>query len=96
MAEVEFLDDDVHIDATINAEGLGIGPALLQAGMRDGAITGVCERGTDEDAGRYRLTFFHESRRLRLVVDEACNVIQRSMVDFGEFGIPASGRRAGP
>ena len=51
--------------------------------MREGKITALSERGVDEDAGRYRMTFFHENRRFRLVVDEEGNAIQRSTVDFG-------------
>jgi len=39
-----------------------------------------CERG-DEDAGRYRLTFFHKNRRLRLVIDEEGNAIQGSKIE---------------
>jgi len=50
--------------------------------MRKGEITSLCERGVNEDAGRYRLTFFHKSRRFRLVVDGTGTVIQRSIVDF--------------
>ena len=38
----------------------------------------LCERGVDEHAGRYRMTFFHENRRFRLVVEEEGNAIQRS------------------
>ncbi|MDE4914684.1 DUF6522 family protein [Methylobacterium sp. 092160098-2] len=58
MPAIEFEDGAVQIDATIIAEGLGIEPALVQARMREGRITIRHERGTDEDAGRQRLTFF--------------------------------------
>jgi hypothetical protein len=58
--------------------------------MRKGEITSLCERGVNEDAGRYRLTFFHKSRRFRLVVDGTGTVIQRSTVDFGDRPLPAS------
>ena len=30
----------------------------------------LCERGTGDDAGLYRATFYYGKRRLRLVVDE--------------------------
>lgn len=51
--------------------------------MREGAITSSCERGIVDDAGRYRLIFFYKSRRLRLIIDEAGRVIQRSTIEFG-------------
>ena len=94
-AKIAFEADGITVDASLIAEGLELTPAAVQAGMRDGKITSRCERGIDDDAGRYRLTFFHGSRRLRLVVDEAGNIIQRSVVDFGELGMPSSARRPG-
>ena len=56
-------------------------------------ITVLYERGVDEDAGRYRMTFFHENRRFRLIVDEEGNAIHRSTVDFGDHQLPASMRK---
>ncbi len=61
-----------------------------QAMMRKGEITSLCERGINEDEGRHRLTFFHKSRRFRLVVDGTGTVIRRSTVDFGDRALPAS------
>lgn len=94
MATIEFESGALRIDATTIAEGLGIEPALVQVWMRQGRITARCERGLDEDAGRYRLTFFHASRRFRLVVDEEGNAIQRSTVDFGDRPLPAAMRKS--
>jgi hypothetical protein len=45
--------------------------------MRAGKITSRCERGVDHDAGHYRLTFFHDARRLRLVVDGRGQIVTR-------------------
>ena len=39
------------------------------------------------------MTFFHENRRFRLVVDEEGNAIQRSTVDFGDRQLPTSMRK---
>ena len=39
------------------------------------------------------MTFFHENRRFRLVVDEEGNAIHRSTVDFGDHQLPASMRK---
>lgn len=94
-AKVAFEADGVTVDVSLIAEGLELTPAAVQAGMREGKITSRCERGVDDDAGRYRLTFFYGSRRLRLVVDETGAIIQRSIVNFGELGMPSSARRPG-
>jgi hypothetical protein len=90
MAMVEFDDGAIQVDVTVVADGLGIEPALVQEEMRVGRITSRCERGTDEDEGRYRLTFLSGSRRFRLIVDNEGNVVQRCTLDFGEQGPPAS------
>jgi uncharacterized protein DUF6522 len=86
MNAVTFLNGEFRVDAEIVAEGLGLSPAIVLAGMRQRRITSLCERGVDEDAGRYRLTFFYAQRRLRLVVDEAGIIIER---------LVESGRRRG-
>jgi hypothetical protein len=63
--------------------------------MREGKITSLCERGVDKDDGRYRLTFFFENRRLRLIVDQGGNVIRRSTLDFGYRRLPSSIHKPG-
>jgi len=83
------------IDATGIGNGLGIEPSLVPARMREGKITSLCERGVDTDTGRYRLTFFFENRRFRLVVDEGGNVIQRSTLDFRDRQLPSSMHKPG-
>lgn len=70
----------IQIDGAIIAEGLAIEPSLLQQRMREGLITSRCERGIGEDAGRYRLTFFTESRQLLLVVDPQGTVLRHSIL----------------
>jgi hypothetical protein len=92
MALVNFEDGAFSIDAAVIGRGIDVEPSLVQAQMRKGKITVLCERGFDEDAGRYRLTFFYENRRFRLVVDEAGNVVQRSTLDFGDHPLPTSMR----
>ena len=90
---IEITDSSIPVDASFIADSLNLTPAAVQAGMRDGTITCRCERGVGDDAGRHRLTFFHGSRRLRLVVDDLGAIIQHSIVDFGPLGIPPSARR---
>ena len=86
MNAVEFEQGAIRIDAAIIAAGFAIKPVLVHHLLRKGKITSLCERGIDEDAGRYRLTFFHKNRRLRLVTDAAGNIIERSVTarDDGE------------
>jgi len=93
MAVVEFEEGTLSIDAAVVGRGLNVEPSLVPVRMREGKITVLCERGFDEDAGRYRLTFFYRNRRFRLVVDEEGNVVQRSTVDFGDHPLPASMRK---
>jgi hypothetical protein len=93
MAVVKFEEGTLSIDAGVIGHGLNIEPSLVQVRMREGKITVLSERGIDEDAGRYRLTFFYENRRFRLVVDEEGNAVQRSTLDFGNHPLPTSMRR---
>ena len=93
MTVVEFDEHSLSIDAAIIGRGLNVEPSLVHVRMREGKITVLCERGLDEDAGRYRLTFFYENRRFRLVVDEEGNAVQRSTIDFGDHRLPTSMRK---
>jgi Family of unknown function (DUF6522) len=92
MSKIEIELGTMRIEASIVAQGLELEPSRVQAMMRNGEITSLCERGVNEDAGRYRLTFFHKSQRFRLIVDGTGTVIQRSIVDFGDRALPASMR----
>jgi hypothetical protein len=96
MSSIRFEQGDVSIDAAVIAEGLAIEPAQVQPLMRDGRITSLCERGVDEDAGRYRLTFFHGKRRFRLVADAQGNVIEHSAATTGDGPRRAVRRGGGP
>jgi uncharacterized protein (UPF0276 family) len=70
--------DTTSIDAQIVADALGLSPAQVLEHLRSHRITGIFERGIDEDEGRYRLTFFHGQRRVRLVVDAHGAIVERS------------------
>jgi Family of unknown function (DUF6522) len=94
MALVKFEEGTLNIDAAVIGRGLNIEPSLVQGRMREGKITVLSERGVDEDAGRYRLTFFYENRHFRLVVDEEGNAVQRSTLDFGDHPLPTSMRKS--
>jgi hypothetical protein len=93
MAGVEFQDGAIQVDAEIIGRGLGLESALVRDLMRLGEITSLCERGEGVDAGRYRLTFYHKGRRLRLIVDESGCVLRQTLIDFGDRLLPGSMHR---
>ena len=93
MTAIQLEDGVLQVDARIVAEGLRIDASLVQERMREGKITSLCERGVDDDDGRYRLMLFSESRLLRLVVDESGRVVERSAANFGDRSLPDSARR---
>lgn len=59
----------VEIDGALVARGLGLAVPEFRQLMDRRQITVLCERGTGEDEGLYRASFYHAGRRLRLVVD---------------------------
>jgi Family of unknown function (DUF6522) len=77
-------EDTIQLDASLIGECLGLEPFEVKRLMREGKLTSSCERGVDEDAERYRLTFFYEKRRMRLITDSTGRIIRRSVVDFGD------------
>ena len=93
MTKIEIQNGALEIDASVVAQGLGLEPPVVRTLMREGKITSLCERGIEEDAGRYRLTFFYTSRRLRILVDETGNIIQHTLIDFGDRPLPTIMRK---
>lgn len=59
----------IEIDGAFVARGLDLAPAEFRQLMEDRKITVLCERGIGDDEGLYRASFYHEGRRVRLVVD---------------------------
>ena len=84
MTNIQFDHGTIIIDPAILARDLRIVVSTVQRLMCNGEITALCERGVGSDAGRYRLTFFHQNRRLRLIVDDAGSIVQHSKIDFGD------------
>lgn len=91
---LERTDEGFCIDAALLGELLGVPPVSVQELMRNSEITSVCEHGEGEHEGQYRLTFFHESRRVRLIVDETGRILKRSIVNFGAHSFPRARRGA--
>lgn len=59
----------VEIDGALVARGLGLEVSEFRQLMERRQVTVLCERGTGEHAGLYRASFYHDGRRVRLVVD---------------------------
>lgn len=95
MKPILLGNDEIEVEASVIAEGLDLSLSQLRQQMQEGRITSLSERGTGEDLGRHRLTFFSEHRRFRVVLDERGAIIQRSTIDFGDAKLPRSARKPG-
>ncbi len=67
--------DLVEIDGSLVARGLGLALADFRQLMEHRKVTVLCERGVGEDAGLYRASFYHDGKRVRLVVDADGNPV---------------------
>jgi hypothetical protein len=76
---IDMTPGEVNIDAALIASDLELDPATVLEEMRSGRLTSRWERGVENDAGRYRVTFFHGNRRLCLIVDANGEVLERSL-----------------
>ena len=83
MAPLQRDGDGFVVDAALLAEAFGLSEAAIRQGMADGTITSRCETGVGEDTGRWRLTFRHGGRAVRLVVDETGEIRTRSSFPAG-------------
>ena len=64
--KIEIENGQPIIDANDLGPLLGLEPAEVKARMRNGDITSKYEVGEGDDAGRFRLTFYHAGKRVRL------------------------------
>ncbi len=85
---IEFSDNTFIVDAALIGKLLHVPTTSVPILMREGKITSVCERGTGQDEGEFRLTFFYRSRRARLITDSTGRLLCRSAIDFGDRSIP--------
>jgi len=60
----------IEIEGAMVARELGLEVDEFRRLMEIRKIKVLCERGTGEDAGRYRATFYHGDRRARFIVDQ--------------------------
>ena len=68
----------MEIDARVIGAGLGLEPAQVQALMQAEKISLLCERGTGEDQGCHRVTFYYSGRRFRILIDTAGRIFETS------------------
>lgn len=66
----------VEIEGATVAQGLGLPVEEFRQLMEDRKIKVLCERGTGEDAGLYRASFYLGPQRFRVVVDASGQVVQ--------------------
>ncbi|WP_449448112.1 DUF6522 family protein [Thermomonas brevis] len=60
---------EITIDPAPIAQALALEPATFLRLLEQRKISQLCERGTGEDEGLYRASFYHRGRRARVVVD---------------------------
>lgn len=81
MTQVEVGENGFVVDAAILAEAFGIMPPEVQPLMQSGTITSLCEKGVNEDEGRWRLTFYFAGRAVRLTVNTKGDILGQSRFD---------------
>lgn len=59
----------IEVDGAAVARALNLDVAAFRQLMDAGKITVLCERGTGEDEGTWRVSFYHDGRRARFVLD---------------------------
>lgn len=68
-------DSNIIVEAGAVAPLLGLSPDLFITNVRRGMIAQLTERGVDEDAGLYRVTFRYRSRCCRVVVNPQADTV---------------------
>lgn len=79
---IEMAPGAAQIDAGIVARALRLSTQELRTGMAEGRITSLFERGTDADAGRIRLTFYSETRRVRVTATDDGTILSCTGADM--------------
>lgn len=81
--KIEIKDGQPIVDAKDVADLLGLSVAEVQAKMRSREITTRFETGVDEDTGRIRLTFFHDTKKVRLTCSDDGRVLKTLRTRIG-------------
>ena len=69
----------IEIEAVVVAPTFGLHPQEFHKLLQAGKIATLCERGTGEDAGTFRISFYHQHRRARLVIAADGTVLSREV-----------------
>ncbi len=77
-------EDGFAIDAADLGSLLDLPVEHVRREMRAGRIASRFERGMEEHAGMWRVTFIHGRERVRLTVDDAGRVLRRSRTSWSE------------
>ncbi len=91
MSEVERNGGQFIVDAKVIAKAFGLSDAETRARLQGGQIASVCEAGEGADAGLWRLTFRHQGRALRMIVDAEGKILSNGTAPIGH---PNAARRA--
>lgn len=75
--------DGFLVDAALLAGLLDLPEAEIRQLMQTGRITSVCEKGVEEHADQFRLSFFHGGRCARISIDGSGTIIDSSVSDDG-------------
>lgn len=65
----------IDIDGPTVARTLGLEVDEFRELMNNGKISVLCERGTGEDEGRYRASFYYQHKRARFILDETGKIL---------------------
>jgi hypothetical protein len=93
MSLVERTEAGFVVDADLLAAAFRLPAASVRALMQTGRITSRCEAGVGDDAGRWRLSFYHGDRVCRLTVDAEGALLARAT--FPAPARPPTRRRSG-
>jgi hypothetical protein len=66
---------EIEIDGDQVARALGLDGNTFSQLLQQRKISQLCERGTEEDTGLYRASFYYLQKRVRLVVNQQGEVM---------------------
>ena len=78
MTRVGVTATGFEVDAEFLAEAFRLDPAEVQGKLRSRDIAAQCETGMGEDQGRFRLSFRHGGRVVRLTIDAEGRVLSQA------------------
>lgn len=81
MAGIIATDEGFQVEAELLGQEFSLPVDEIAERMRDGRITSRCEKGEGADAGRWRLTFYHDGRALRLTLGADLQILSRASFD---------------